>query len=396
MTDANDLATVAGVQAYVVNTLFDSADVSPLSGGFGNYTYRLSFREPVRGHTTAVLKYGKPYIPGWRTMAFSLERQVYEVTALRQIRESLPSDAFVTVPEVLHFDEAANVIIMSDCGARSLSLKQALVTNALSPAAAGDVGCALGGFLARLHARARGDHGFTELFAKNEEGKKLSAFITYGRLVATLTGGTLPALADPPLEVGQEALETISAVAGETEGAMLATRETVVMGDFWPGNVLVSLAEMPGGDAASVEVEKVYVIDWELVKTGLAGVDIGQFTAELQLICEFIPGSRDAASNARDAFLHGYKEAAGPAADMGVARRALTHVGAHLVAWTPRAGWEGKERVRETVRKGVDLLVEGSRGTEDDVRRSLFGPLLGTLNVKGLTAPRLRTRSCQS
>lgn len=296
---------------------------------------------------------------------------------MRWIRDTLPADSLVTVPEVLHLDEGANAIIMSDCGARSLSLKQALMSNLLSLAAARDIGRGLGGFLTHFHARGRDDSEFAELYAKNEEGKKLSALITYKRLVATLTDGTVPLLADPPLEVSQEDLESITEVAAETEHAMLTTRETVVMGDFWPGNVLVLLNEPSRGKEEAVGVEKVYVIDWEMAKTGLAGLDIGQFVAELQLVREFKPGSGDAVANLRDAFLCAYREAVGSDADLGVARRALTHVGAHLVTWAPRAGWEGKEKVRDMVRKGVGLLVENIGGTEDFVRSSVIGPLLG-------------------
>ncbi|KAH9835902.1 kinase-like domain-containing protein [Rhodofomes roseus] len=376
MTEINDLATVEGVRAYISGTPFDSGDVSRLSGGLGNFTYRLSLRTPYNGHTTVILKHGKPYVPGMEDMAFSLERQVYEVTALRQIRATLPPDPPVSVPEVLRFDENAHVIIMSDCGAHGLSLKQALIAGALPPAAARRVGHALGGFLARFHARGKEDSGATVFFGRNEEGKRLSALVTYGRLVSTLTGGAPPVLADPPLEVSQGELARIAEVAGETERAMLETTETVVMGDFWPGNVLVSLAE--AGDASGgVAVESVSVIDWEMAKTGLAGLDIGQFVAELHVICEFKPDGREAASNVIDAFLRAYREGAGAGANLGVARRALTHVGAHLVAWTPVVGWEGREKVREVVKQGVDLLVEGSEGTEEYMKGSILGPLLG-------------------
>ena len=300
------------------------------------------------------------------------------MTALRQVRANLPQDALVTVPEVLWFDDTANVIVMSDCGAQSITLKQALMANALPLALAHDIGRGLGEFLARVHALGRANRDFNAFFARNEEGKRLSALVTYGQLLSTLTDGSLPALADPPLGVSQRELVRIAQVVREADAAMRTTRETVVMGDFWPGNVLISLAEKPaaGADGQTVGIEKVYVIDWELVKTGLAGLDIAQFVAELQLIHEFRPEGREAASSVRDAFLSAYRQTAGGAADLGVARTALTHVGAHFVAWTPRVGWEGKEKVRETVRKGVDLLVEGPEGTEEYVKNSVLGRLL--------------------
>ena len=101
-----------------------------------------------------------------------------------------------------------------------------------------------------------------------------------------------------------------------------------------------------------------------------------EFVAELQLIHEFKPEGREATSSVRDAFLSAYRQVAGGAADLGVARRALTHVGAHFVAWTPRVGWEGKEKVRETVRKGVDLLIEGPEVSEEYVKNSMLSRLI--------------------
>ena len=72
----DDIATVAGVQAYIVDTPFDSTSVVPLSGGYGNYAYRLILREPFREQDTVVLKHAKPYAAAFKDMPFSLERQV--------------------------------------------------------------------------------------------------------------------------------------------------------------------------------------------------------------------------------------------------------------------------------------------------------------------------------
>ena len=54
-----DLATVEGVQSYVAQTCFATSTVTALSGGFGNYTYRLHLLQPYRGRETVVLKHGK-------------------------------------------------------------------------------------------------------------------------------------------------------------------------------------------------------------------------------------------------------------------------------------------------------------------------------------------------
>ena len=71
-----DLTTVDGVLNYLEQTAFASSRVEQLTGGGGNYTFRIHLRQPHRGRTTAVVKHAKPYIPGMRTVPFALYRQV--------------------------------------------------------------------------------------------------------------------------------------------------------------------------------------------------------------------------------------------------------------------------------------------------------------------------------
>ena len=61
------------------------------------------------------------------------------------------------------------------------------------------------------------------------------------------------------------------------------------MGDFWPGNMMVVL----DGDR---NLERIYVLDWELSRTGLPGADIGQFCAEIHLLRRFEADAKDSAS----------------------------------------------------------------------------------------------------
>ena len=71
-----DLATEEGVRRYLAKTPFESADVTPLSGGVANYVFRLHLLAPYRGSKTLVFKHAKPYVKSMRTVAFNLERQV--------------------------------------------------------------------------------------------------------------------------------------------------------------------------------------------------------------------------------------------------------------------------------------------------------------------------------
>ncbi|PCH34021.1 hypothetical protein WOLCODRAFT_160534 [Wolfiporia cocos MD-104 SS10] len=374
MPDPEDLTTTSGVINYLSGTAFDADAVTFLTGGSGNFAYRVHLRTPYDGYETVVVKHAEPYVRGLKTMAFSLERQLYEVEALQQMIKHSPPDALVTVPEVLHFDTAANVIIMTDCGDGVPSLKQLMQTDPPSPAVARTIGKALGTFIGRLHARGRTDDAFRAFFDKNEEGKRLSALVTYGRLVSTLTDGRPPALCEPLLEVAAEDMESIERVVVETEREILNTKETVVMGDFWPGNVLVSLRREEG--TGTVAVERIYVIDWELAKVGLAGLDVGQFCAEVHLLGKFHEACEGAASAMLRAFLHAYGETDRGTVDIRVAQTVAVHVGAHWVAWTPRVPWGAKEKVREVVCKGIEYLVQGQSATDGWIKDSILAALL--------------------
>ena len=71
-----DLSTETNLIPYLENSPFASEVVASLTGGLGNYVFRLSLKQPHQGKRTAILKHGKAYIPGMVSMAFDLERQV--------------------------------------------------------------------------------------------------------------------------------------------------------------------------------------------------------------------------------------------------------------------------------------------------------------------------------
>ena len=287
--------------------------------------------------------------------------------ALRGVRAWLPPDASVTVPAVHHFDPAMHAVIMDDAGLSTAPLKAALLAGHIPASRAAALGTALGQFLRALHTWGRSTEAGRRLrdaLGANVFARDIYALVTYGRLGATLrTPGAaagaeepLPALGDEPLGVPEETLRIVEALA-ERRGAQVrdVRGETLVMGDFWPGNVLVGVGE------ASKEESQTLVVDWEIARPGLPGVDVGQFCAELATLLCLHPEGADAAGEVLKNFVHVYF-----AGDVGpeaaeTRRVALGHFGVHLAVWTPRAEWTAEVQAkRALVMHGVKCLVEGA------------------------------------
>ncbi|KAI9466949.1 kinase-like domain-containing protein [Lactarius psammicola] len=355
-----DLTTAEGVLAYLATTPFASASAELLSGGTTNFNFRLQLNAPHEGRPTLILKHARPYVADSPDFPLPVSRQDIEVDALRGVRAWLPPDAHVTVPVVHHFDHAMQAIVMDDAGPRTTPLKAALLAGHIPASRAAALGTALGRFLRALHMwgrRTEAGRKLREALGADVFARNLYAFITYGSVWATLRtpGRTtgLPALGDEPLGVPEETLRVIEELA-ERRGAQIrdVRGDTLVMGDFWPGNVLVGGEEEDG---------PTLVIDWELARPGLPGNDVGQFCAELATLRRLRPERAEAAGEVLKNFVHVYFAGdVGPEADE-TRRVVLGHFGVHLVVVTPRAEWSaGIQAKRALVMDGVKCLVEGA------------------------------------
>ncbi|KAJ7304775.1 kinase-like domain-containing protein [Mycena albidolilacea] len=312
MSTDQDLSTVAGAQAYLAPTQFASEDIALLSGAHVNFTYRLHLSTPYRGRSTLVMKYAKSDIVLSASETLSAmekwkDRYAFEAKAPAKIRRQIDSAALATVPELHHFDEHAHVIIMDDCGLHSLNLKQLMLTATPSPAVAREIGLALGQFLGRLHSWGASDASLLDEFDQNAQAKKITSWITYERLISTLTTENLPAVACLPAPVSDNTLDALRALVAERTAEIYKSRETLTMGDFWTGNVMVGMLPAPNTSGAASALDRVYVIDWELVKPGVAALDIGQFCAEMQTLPLFRPDTAPSASALIEAFLTAYR-----------------------------------------------------------------------------------------
>ncbi|KAF9229047.1 hypothetical protein BS17DRAFT_688131 [Gyrodon lividus] len=378
-----DLSTTTGIQTYLQGTPFAPHTIQVLSGGTANFTYRIHPHTPLDGQSTFILKYAAPYVAvSAEKFPIDQKRQVVEVEALRLVHKmstaNVNVNALVTAPAVQIFDEREHVMIIDDSGKDSRTLKQLLIDESLPKTISEQIGSALGQFISSVHTWHQNTDIDLSLFANSEVGKYISALVTYGRLESTLSGqSNLPALTDPLLGVPETKLATISKLAKmrQQEIHAASASDPMTHGDFWPGNVMVSLRR--GTDGAAESVEKLYVLDWELGKTGLPGLDLGQFCAEMHLLSEFYPARKESADAVIGSFLKAYKESSGTGENnIQLARVVVSHIGAHLVAWTPRNPWGSKEQTREVVGEGVELLILSQEGSESSLRTSVIAPLL--------------------
>ncbi|CAK5282838.1 unnamed protein product [Mycena citricolor] len=372
--EEHDLTTISGVKAYLEPTHFKAADVHVLAGGHGNFTYRLFLQTPLDGRATVVMKHSKSYSATNPQFSLDLARQTFEARALRQVSANVASLP-ARVPAVHLFDEDKHVIIMDDAGTESTTLKSLFLSTNPPPAPlARDIGSAIGQFLGRLHSWGSGNDAAMDEFAGNDLGKRITSWITYGMILPTLTTTEVPAVALLPEPVSASDLANLRALVEKRTDQIHRARETLTMGDFWTGNIMVLLAD--------AQVDRITVVDWELVKPGVAALDVAQFCAEMFAVVLFADEGSVAQDSARvliDAFLTAYAGAYTVKHGVDGENRATVaarHLGAHLLTITTRYGWGSTpEETFRAVKTGLEYLQHGQ--DEDWVRnKSIFAPLL--------------------
>ena len=397
-TSSDDtLATEAGIQTYLRNTPFASHTVDLLSGGYINFTYRIHLHVPVDGMSTFILKYAPPYAASLTNLSIlSPDRQVFihisricvkygahtgilqrfEAEALRlaNIIPKPDDDNTVTVPTLRFLDQESHVMIIDDAGSDTRTLREVLIDETLPRHLLEEIGTKLGRFLAHIHGWNERPDVDLNLFANNEARKMVSTYLVYSQIISTLTGeDRLPHLVNPALEIPKEKLETVSKLVETRTKEIHSSTASDVMthGDYWPGNILVSLRR--GTESAIEALDRLYVLDWELAMIGLPGSDLGQYCAELYIIARFLPHREESAKTIISSFLSAYRQSR--AIDSATARVALGHIGGYMVTWVPRDVGD-RERIRELVLEGVELLDLSWTGPESSLVNSIVGPLL--------------------
>ena len=121
------------------------------------------------------------------------------------------------------------------------------------------------------------------------------------------------------------------------------------MGDLWHGNILINPHQHP---------LRLYILDWELTRTGLPGSEIGLFCANLDVFRRENQVAWGPASAVLQNFLDTYSRVSNQ--DARLAQDTLAHWGTINVFWAPRDPPLAGERklVHEVVREGVRFVVQ--------------------------------------
>lgn len=137
------------------------------------------------------------------------------------------------------------------------------------------------------------------------------------------------------------------------------------MGDFWHGNIVISAHQQP---------VRLFVLDWELARTGLPGSEIGLFCAAMEFLVRGHQVASRSASVLLQNFLHAYARVSNR--DANLAQDTLSHWGGYYIFWAPRDPPGDRDLVQELVREGVKLLVH-SRDKDFQAKSPVKGLLPG-------------------
>lgn len=222
---------------------FNGTSCLRLSGGFGNFVWRIQLEAPYRGHSTVVLKHAKDHAAANSNIPFGLDRMKFERDALAIFGDiaklAIPPSSLtakgdemknivaarssiVRLPAVFHADLDQHVLILEDAGDHP-SLKTFLSQPPITPERtriSTEIGQYLGTFLALLHASGRRNDTYKQIFSDNQTARGLCAWRDAGRLKE---GALKYGVSDARI---QDIDELISKDIRESE-------ETINMGDFW-------------------------------------------------------------------------------------------------------------------------------------------------------------------
>ncbi|KAM6492895.1 Protein kinase-like domain containing protein [Amanita muscaria] len=308
--------------------LMSASAVEAFLAGTPFYLYRIQLLTPFEGSQTvvsAILKEIHEHCMGGGT----------PVEAMTRIRPWLSSTLPVKVPKIHHFDAHNNLIIMEDCGADVITLREFLCSgSASSTDLAETIGVAIGEFI-----------------ALSLQAKKTTADLYYDHIVATLQCADKDDLTLlSGFKVDPSDIQVISKLTDEYRSLLMSARvpgrDVFLMGDLWYENILLNANEHP---------LRLYILDWELARIGLPGSDIGVFCACMDLLGRGNQVAYKPASVMLQSFIEAYSRISNR--DMRLAQDTLVHWGITYVSWAPRDPPDDRKLLQDFVREGVEILV---------------------------------------
>ncbi|KAF8536322.1 kinase-like domain-containing protein [Trichophaea hybrida] len=317
------------IQSQLSCNFIPLSTITPLLGGFSNFTFRahLSQSSPlVENAATVIIKHSEPYSALHRDISLDPLRCYYEHETLTSCPPAVTfAGLIIKTPTAYYYDNGHSIIVIADAGKESLDLKTLLSHSSFS-LKTNLIGHGLGRFLRSLHT-----WGGTPELRKELAGTKAGPFWTwlnYGRLLETIN--KFPSVLSPYKETF---VEVVSAPD------MDESEKTLIHGDFWSANILVS-----------PEQDVITVVDWEMARLAHVWQDVGQMCADLFLPYQFYKKMEGV--QVMDGLLTGYGEVSGE-----VARRIVVHFGVSLVVWPCRVGtWGGEEDVKRCAQVGAEFI----------------------------------------
>ncbi|KAJ6606291.1 kinase-like domain-containing protein [Mycena vulgaris] len=334
--------------------------VDVLTGGLTNVTVRATFAHPTslfrsQPYTSIVLKHAPPYLASDPTQPMSIYRQVIEANALRylvdkpDIRDLFARFTTLKIPQLIHHDDSANVLWITDLGDNQTLSKYLSTSPPPADATIRQIAATLGNFVAQ----------FWKITA-NPTPETTAAFLRpddQGDPVYFLVSTALEVMS----QRGVPDADILSARIGATMQAKDKLEPCLGMVDFWPGSILIG----PDGSHG--------LVDWEYFGSSSPGAEIGMLVAHLHLIT-FNRRSTPQVCEAVRAFISVFLDSYGthvPLVSPYFKRQALAAYGREMVtAIEFFAGELDEEAQKRVLHAGISSL-RAAAGSETEMDAKL-------------------------
>ncbi|QRV97185.1 phosphotransferase enzyme family protein [Ceratobasidium sp. AG-Ba] len=345
-----NLSTSAGIEAYLATTEFAAANVETLTGGMLGYTYRASLKNTMLRKSVFV-KHCTDRANLHKDVLISADRMAFEYEALTAVACSglFTPESTVQVPRVLLYDPVARIIIMEDLApVHSLSavLIEAFEAGTVESVSA-QIGAALGDFMGKFYKWGAQPEqmGLRQRFLENTASKEISTRIRYSFMLKTAE------------KYGMKK-EWMGVFIQEETNDVHNGGSTIIMGDLWPENILIS-----------TEPElRIYVVDWEMARCGRPEIDVGDMAAAVHSIAYIYPSNTSEFNFMRN-FMRSYNKHYA-LNELQVAFSA----GRDVMAFGADQTWlksQDEGTKRKIVQCGLELLQAGVERDVKEIRNNL-------------------------